>query len=252
MIWLQVPADPGEVCYESRLEATPDALQRWEQSVAGRGFKAAVNVSERLPVVSLGEPDLYNLKDILPNTGISPLLKAQFDQAEFYLVRLPCSFRPKYKDVAIEQATYTVVFQSNDRQRTPLAYDLCPLEVNDQKQASRKFVLSPSLRFMEFEASMGEFLFGLDYPILQPLIIGSGVGENYASWDYRQTKGHPLAGSKFMHVLLKVPRSLRFVQAKVSLSAKLSIFGSLLDSVLGLSDAADPYLCHTWNLIETV
>jgi hypothetical protein len=63
---------------------------------------------------------------------------------------------------------------------------------------------------------------------LHPIISATGIGEAQPSWDYEEAKGLKVQGSKFMHMLLRVPKSMRPVEAFLDLIADVKIRDQVL------------------------
>ena len=80
-------------------------------------------------------------------------------------------------------------------------------------------------RFQEIGGSLGEVAFGFEYPVLQPIISAAGAGESKPCWDYEEAKGVMVRGSKWMHLLLKVPKGMERVRAVLDLAADVRAYG---------------------------
>jgi len=85
---------------------------------------------------------------------------------------------------------------------------------------------------------MGGIEFGFEYSELQPIISAAGVGEPRPSWDYQEAKGTRVQGSKWMHLLLNVPKGMKPVRATLDLTADVEMRGSLLQVVMGKKEVA--------------
>jgi hypothetical protein len=57
------------------------------------------------------------------------------------------------------------------------------------------------------------YRFRIRYIELHPIISAAGIGEGQVSWDYEEAKGSKIQGSKYMHMLLKVPKGMKPVVA---------------------------------------
>jgi len=154
-------------------------------------------------------------------------LKAKKGEADFYIVRFSCSFRPVPDEKQIEWARFIVQLYSGIEGQ-PIAFDLHPLMVTQEVKHSVKVTLSPTLKFQEIGASFGGMDFGLEYTELHPIISATGIGEAQPSWDYEEAKGLKVQGSKFMHMLLRVPKSMRPVEAFLDLIADVKIRDQVL------------------------
>jgi len=236
-MWLTVPRDFKDVLWEAPLEPeSNEVTERWKQGLSIRGDKSAPQILKSgLPLVSIGKPEAWGLLEVYPRKKMPrPLLK-KLEEADFYLVRLPCSFRPRHKEIAIEWARYTLYLHAI-REEPLIAFDLHPLMVTKEVKRNVKVTLNPALKFQELEASAGEIAFGIEYTELQPIISAAGAGESEPSWDYTEFKGTFIQGSKFMHLILKAPKGAYPLHATADVVATLRAYGSLLNVVIGLDE----------------
>jgi hypothetical protein len=233
-MWLQVPDSPGSVLWEGPLEsAREDTVERISRGQGPRKDKEdASDMIRDLPIVSIGQPEIWRMAEVYPTDKISPALRAQASEADFYLARFSCSFRPVRKESAVEWARFLVRLLPDHLDRQPIAYDLYPREVMYEVKRDVKVSLGPTLKFAEVEAKLGEVAFGLEYQELQPEISAAGIGEATPSWDYRETKGVKVLGSKWMHLLIKAPRGMEAVRATLDLAADVWVKGWRLPVVI--------------------
>jgi hypothetical protein len=160
------------------------------------------------PVVSIGRPETSPLADLYPPQRMPLLMRAQLQAADFYMVRLFCSFRPVLRRSRLDRARFYVFLRPDDLGRQPIAYDISPLDTTQEVERHLKFTLAPTLKFRTVvEAELGSLELGLEYPELQPVIVGAGVGEATPTWDYQVATGMAsLQGAKRMHLLVGPPR----------------------------------------------
>lgn len=189
-----------------------------------------------LPLVSIGRPDVWRLQDLYPKGKIPKVINTKLNEADFYFVRLACSFRPQYKEIAIEYAKFSFFFQPT-KSEWPIAYDMHPVLIEHSIKKNSRFSLNPTLKFMEVEATMGELEFGFEYNELIPIVSATGIMEANPVWEYREAPGSLIQGSKLMHILVKVPKGLSPIFATASIDAKLRAYGSLLNTVFGLEES---------------
>lgn len=206
-------------------------------SVGTGGLPAKGGAPPALPPISIGMPVTWAVQDLL---GDDPpaAVRAKMDQLDFFLVRVCCSFRAAGKNTTIEWARFDVALQPDAQNRQPLAFDIHPLQVMTEVKRNVKVSLGPSIKFKEVEANLGSAEFGLEYPELQPVITGTGAGESVASWDYTRTKGLPVLGSKFMHMLVSAPKGMPNGNATIHLEAEVRVAGSILHARLPRTEAA--------------
>jgi len=229
-MWLQVPETIEKVLWEETLQpATEDAVERMEREWADRGIKENVRDAIRdLPIISIGEPEVWTLPEVYPPDKMPHPLRAKLDEADFYLARFPCSFRPVRKESQVEWARFIVRLLPDDTAHQPIAFDLHPLMVTQEVKRNVKVSLSPSLKFLEVEGKIGDIKFGFEYPELQPIISATGAGEAKPSWDYEEAKGITVQGSKWMHLLVKAPKGMETIRGILDLAADVRVRDSRL------------------------
>jgi len=229
-MWLQIPETMENILWEGTLEpAAEEAVERMSREWADHGIKRNAHDAIRdLPVISVGQPETWTLMDLYPPDKMPPALRVKLDEADFYLVRFACSFRPVRKKSQVEWARFCVRLLPDNAARQPIAYDLHPLRVTQEVKRNVKVTLSPALKFYEVEGKTGEIGFGFEYPELQPLISAAGAGEPEPSWDYEEAKGVMVQGSKWMHLLVKATRGMEIVRATLDLAADVRVQNSRL------------------------
>jgi hypothetical protein len=154
-------------------------------------------------------------------------------QADFYLVRLSCSFRPLHTESRVEWARFRATLLPHPATGAqPLAFDLYPQVVDQEVQRQTKVTFSPLLKFQELEASIGSLEVGFDYTEKRPR-ISAAIGAGFdPSWDYRAVLGNEVQGTKWMYLLLKVPKGMAAGKALLDLDADLIIRNSRLPAVI--------------------
>ena len=226
-MWLQVPEAIDNVLWEEPLEpATDEAVERLSREWAARGPQTDIRDDIRdLPVVTIGQPEVWPLSEVYPPDEMPPTMRVSLEEADFYLARLACSFRPRRDDAEIEWARLRVRLIPDEAGQQPIAFDLYPLRVTQEIRRNVKVSLNPTLKFMELEAGVGGAEFGFEYPELQPLVSAAGAGEAAPSWDYEEARGVRVQGSKWMHLLVKAPKGMPSGQATLDLAADISVRG---------------------------
>ncbi len=232
-MWLQVPKCIENTLWEAPLEPTDQkSVNRLTRDWAARGLKGDARAAIRdLPIVSIGKPEVWSLGEIYPPDKMPPLLQAKLEEADFYLVRFACSFRTRRKKVEVEWARFSINLLPDHTGRRPIAYDLHPILVTQEVRRNVRVSLSPTLKFQEVKARVGEVAFGIEYPELQPIISATGAGESEPSWDYEGAKGAMVQGSKWMHLLFRVYKGMERVRAILDLAADVQVYGSHLPVV---------------------
>jgi hypothetical protein len=84
---------------------------------------------KHLPVVSIGQPEIWPLSQVYPLQKMPLLMQAQLKQADFYLIRLFCSFRPLPGQSRVGWARFHVFLLPNVIGQQPIAYDISPQEI---------------------------------------------------------------------------------------------------------------------------
>jgi hypothetical protein len=106
--------------------------------------------------------------------------------------------------------------------------------------------ISPSLKFMEAEATAGEFTSAYDYDVLEPVIEAAGRGGPDLSWDYTAGRDQSVSGGKRMHALVKLPLAAPALDALLLLSADLRVDRRFLRPASRAHDEA-PMRVRVWT-----
>ena len=179
------------------------------------------------------------------------LMQAQLKEADFYLIRLFCSFRPVPGRARVGWARFYVFLPPDSLGRQPIAYDISPVDITQEVKRHFKFTLAPTLKFRTVvEAEVGSLEFGLEYPELQPIIVGAGVGEAMPTWDYQVATGMAgIQGAKWMHLLIKAPKGMPAATAQLALTAQIYVesVSSWLPSVIGPAEQGARLDVQLWQ-----
>jgi hypothetical protein len=175
-----------------------------------------------VPVVTFGQPQWWNLARLAREKGLSlPAEIALLErQADFYLLMLSCSFRPR-QDSTIEWVRFTVYLRPKTGQEHPIAFDLYPREIREEAKTELKISIAPSLKFAGFEAGLGSIVTTIDFGRVEPIIIGYGALESTVDWDFHRYKPYPILGSKFMYLIVKKPREAIAVRITLNVVADI-------------------------------
>jgi hypothetical protein len=177
------------------------------------------------------------------------LMQAQLQAADFYLIRLFCSFRPVPGRARVGWARFHVFLRPDSLGRQPIAYDISPVDVTQEVKRRLKFTLAPMLKFQSVEAEVGSLEFGLEYPELHPIIVGAGVGEAMPTWDYQVAKGMAgIQGAKWMHLLVKAPKGMPAATAQLALTAQIYVesVSAWIPSVMGPAEQGARLEVQLW------
>lgn len=224
-MWLQVPETIENILWEGTLEpATDEAAKQLARAWVAHEIKGNLPQSiQDLPIVSIGQPEVWSLEQVFPPKKLPSALQSKLKEADFYFVRMACSFRSKRDNIQVEWARFLVHLLPDTAGRQPIAFDLHPLQVTQEVRRNVKVSLSPTLKFQEAEGSFGGVEFGFEYPELQPLINAEGAGEPNPNWDYQEARGVRVQGSKWMHLLVKVPKGTPSGRANLDLTADVQM-----------------------------
>jgi hypothetical protein len=183
-----------------------------------------IDLSPPLPVVSIGRPVIWPLSNIYAPEKMPLALQSRLDVADFYLINLFCSFRPDPMKSCIEWAHFEIRFLPDNSGRQPLTLDLYPLLISQEGKRQTKVTLAPTLKFQEVEGELGSLEWGREYPEIHPIIIGAGLGEPNASWDFATVQGSDsVAGAKWMFLLIEAPKGMSSGQASLNLKARVKM-----------------------------
>ena len=172
-----------------------------------------------------GARNLAPARIFYPPPQMPLLMQAQLQAADLYLIRLFCSFRP----VPGKSPRGLGALPRLPAARSPGAPTDClrPLpggDITREVKRHLKVTLAPTLKFQAVEAEVGDLEFGLEYPELQPIIVGAGVGEAMPTWDYQTAKGMAgIQGAKWMHLLVKAPKGMPVGTAQLALTAQIYV-----------------------------
>lgn len=249
-MWIRTPDRIENVLWEGALVPATDhaveALARnWEQ----RGLKGdPKKMLADAEILTIGQPDTWRISDFYkPGTMPYPM-QAKLAEADFYAVRLACSFRVKRKEVNVEWARFIVRLLPDENGRQPIAFDLHPLMVTQDIKRSIKVSLSPALKFQQLEAEPGGAEWGWEYTELQAIISAAGGSEPEASWDYSIAEGvSTVQGTKWMHMLVKAPKSMAKAKVTLDLAADLRVRGGLLPKLFPRKGEAEPLTATLWG-----
>lgn len=207
--------------------ASDEALDQSARDWQSRGVKLAPHEALRsMPVVSIGQPATWPLQELYPPRKLPRPIRTKLSQADFYLVRLSCSFRPVHEESRVEWARFrAALLPLSSTGAQPIAFDIYPQQVVQEVKRQIKVTLSPSLKFQELEASLGSAEFGFEYTELIPL-VSAALGTSFdPSWDYRTGPGQEVQGTKWMHLLVKAPKGMTSGRALLELEADVLVRG---------------------------
>lgn len=243
---LQVPDKIESPLWEGELE--PDDTVPAADSQRGNESSVSAGPMRNLPVVSIGRPEVWNIVDFFEVGALPAPMRSKLSEADFYLVRLACSFRPEHDNTEIEWARFSVSLQRDEAGLIPTAFDLHPLFVTSEVKRNVTISLAPTLKFLEVEAGVGSVGFGIEYQEIQPIISASGAGEPEPAWDFSAAKGSRVYGSKWMHLLVRAGSAMTACDARLELSADVVRSGRRIAAFSRpRQTSADPLTVRLWG-----
>ena len=247
-MWLSTPDTIEHILVERQLELVDDdALGQYARGSTSPGVKLT---PRDMPVVSIGQPEPWALQNFYLPSKLPSSIRTKLSQADFYVIRLSCSFRPVHAECRVEWARFRVaLLPHSSTGAQPIAFDLYPQQVVQEVKRQIKVTLSPSLKFQEVEANPGSAEFGFEYTEQIPLISAS-IGSSFdPSWDYRAGPGQEVQGTKWMFLLVKAPKGLTSAQAFLELEADVLVRGARFPVTFWhrQEQAASPLTVPLWS-----
>ena len=238
------PVEIEDTLYEGPLEFTTAAIEKAVRKQGGETESSTIKPPR--PVVTLGQPEWWNLAQLARERGQSlpAELALLLRKADFYLLRLACSFRPE-RDSHVGWARFTAYLRAKTGQEQPTAFDVYPREIYDETKTDVKIKISPSLKFAAFEGTaveggLGEVITTIEFSKLEPVVIGFGVQESAPNWDFEKHETQPLRGCKFGYLIVKKPRSAEAVRLTLDVVADVITRNGLLSA--RIAEAARQHL----------
>jgi len=217
---ITTPTDIKSPLYESQLELVSTSIGEEARSKNQREVQKLIG-----PVVSLGQPQCWNLASLAreKGTALPAELALLLRDADFYLLELACSFRPE-RDCQVTWARLDAYLQPKVGQDNPVAFDLYPLEVYNETKTDWKVNISPNLKFgmfegVKIEGSLGEMITTINFRKLEPIVVGFGRNQANPGWDFETSKTQPLRGVKVGYVIVKKPHGAEAVRLILNISA---------------------------------
>lgn len=242
-MWLTTPDTIEHILAERQLEpASNEALDQSARDWQSRGEKRAPSeVLRTMPVVSIGQPETWTLQDFYSPSKLPRPIRTKLSQADFYLVRLSCSFRPVHQESRVEWSRFRAALLPHALTGgQPVAFDVYPQQVVQEVKRQIKITLGPQLKFKEVEANLGNTEIGFEYAELIPL-VSAAIGASFdPSWDYRAGPGQEVQGTKWMYLLVKAPKDMTSGRALLELEADVLVRGVRLPVTFWRKQEQDP------------
>lgn len=207
---------------------------------------------DEVPVVTVGTPRAWEVAPAeAVASGHTEGTPHVTSSERLLLLRMACSFRPKKTETTVAWARYTATLLPVAGGRAPVAIDMFPMTVEAERKVSRTLTLSPSLKVMEVEGSLGQASVAIEYPAVEPLISAGGIQEDVLSWDFAEAPGHAVQGGKLLLAVVVVPREATELEVGCAVEADLRHRGWRLPAWLGGSKeglAASTRRAVAWRL----
>jgi hypothetical protein len=206
--------------YESRLEISEGGEERRHTFIQQQ-------LSEMAPVVTLGQPQYWNLASMASekNQSLPAEMKLLLDEADFYVLQIASSFRPQ-REARVKWARVDIYMQPISGQIQPLAFDLYPREIYNEKGGDSKITIEPSFSFGAFgtnvESKLGQALTTIDFRRVEPVVVAYGLLQPNCGWDYQRSHQNPLEGIQVGYLIVKKPRSAEAVRMVMDVRAEVS------------------------------
>ncbi|HEX2909592.1 MAG TPA: hypothetical protein VH186_02210 [Chloroflexia bacterium] len=154
---------------------------------------------------------------------ITPDIKAQLDNYDFYLVQLACSFLPA-DGCRFHTANFEIDLQSEPASPASIAYDQQPDKVEDELKVNNKFTLDPNLKIKVLQMDIG--LSGVpfkaelsrEYVAYTSRVTATGLQTSQPGWKFSRSKSHDINGSYRLLLIVRKPKGTK-VTGRMSLSA---------------------------------
>jgi hypothetical protein len=181
----------------------------------------AIRHGVSLSDIQIGEPQTRKLNKVYPSKEMPTALLNE-SKYEYHQMDLVVSFPTGLDGIWVDQAELSVIFPPDKDGKQPIAIDMHPREVVHEVKRNAKLGLSPSLNMNGIQGGISGIEFGQDYSEQQPIITASGAQTSQPSWSLKSFRGVRIIGSKWMHLVLRVPKNQRQVFTTIVLTANVN------------------------------
>jgi hypothetical protein len=233
-MWLQHPKQIDRELWQGRLiPANPEENLNTSDDLKDRGLIRDIcrDLSPHLPMIKIGKPISKKLNDDSLKELLTEDVFNELHYSNFFLSRFVCSFLNEPR-MNISWARFRVIMENNKiNGETPLAYDLYPTYVSTSLNKRHKISIGSKLKFhvVQIEGSQEDCL---EYFDLQPVISAAGAMTPNPSWDYYECAGKPIIGDKWMYLIIKCPKEMQFIDARIDLVARVRVNNVLINAVI--------------------
>jgi hypothetical protein len=243
---IETPVEITEVLYEGELTFSEADLRRARETTGSEGPRGV----PQPPRVRIGKPYCWPLSAYFVQSGKSlpPQFAILATRADFYLVRVSWGYQPpKGSNARLEWARFTAYLHSPGAgEAQPVAFDLYPKEIYDEKDNKAEIHIGPSLSFADkVEASLGKLVYTIALNKLEPVVVGEGAGQSDPNWDFEPSSKRELRGDKFMYLVVEKPKKAASVRATLALTARVKTRRGILGAHLheSLRDRLSQAIC---------
>lgn len=226
------PTEIDKPLYEGELVFVESTIK----AVVTKGKFTETNVrrAAHAPVVTLGQPRC--LGQFGADYPLPIETKKLAEKADYFLVRLACSFRPQ-RDSQVDYAKLSTFLQPRAGKTPPIAFDIYPRSVYKPVEGEFNVSIAPGLKFAKVaELSVGQASTTIQFQELQPVIIGAGIQQADPSWEFERHRGQPVRGSRFLYLIVERPRSAEAVRIILDITADVRTKCGLLAATLKEQD----------------
>lgn len=222
--------------YENRLEVSENMEERRQTFIQQRLLDMA-------PTVTLGQPQCWSLTSIArqKNQSLPAEMALLLDEADFYVLQIASSFRPQ-REARVKWARVDIYMEPTSGQHQPLAFDLYPREIYDEKGSDLTLTIEPGFSFRAFgtnvEAKLGQALTTIRLKRVEPVVVAYGLLQPGCGWDYQRSHQKPLEGIQVGYLIVKKPRSAGAVRMVMDVRAEVSTPSGLFGMRVNEQDQA--------------
>lgn len=181
--------------------------------------------------ISIGDPIVLPFAELMAEQGqaVSASIKLQLPSYDFYQIQLACSFLPaprcRFHDAHFSLDLQTTPIDPNASQSVPgkaIAYDMFPLNLEDERKVSVTWRFHPEFKFT-FDSLSSSLVLPLyeqtsEYMTYTSRIVAFDLQGSQPAWDFIRTASHDISGPQTLFLVLRKPKGTQ-VKATFRLTA---------------------------------
>lgn len=191
--------------------------------------------------VSIGVPISLPLAPLLQQRGQSlPVdIHLQLQAYEFYQIQLACSFEAgdhyRFHAARFQLALETHPMAAGSPSTPPaIAYDLFPLQLDDQRQVSIKRSLNPEIKFNfnPIEGSLVIPIYERDEEFIhyKSRVKAFDLQGTQPAWSFSRTRSHEIDGAQKLFMIVRKPKGTHvFTTFKITASVEYVVGNVVFD-----------------------